>query len=373
MRASASARRSVAASRRPRVDLAPRSGPRTGGSSRRAASPRRERGAEAADEEQPRGEADRADDRAVVPNTRPRTPLRWSMPAARRTRIHARSRRLRTASPANSATSSAQNPSRMPQLTLSVRYWTCDATHSAPAGIGPQNRRLRTIMSARSAWASSVSARRRPRPPRSGGAPVPGRRGARPPADEQAAGVGRVRAHCVEGYGEPTRPTRARARGASCPTRSRSSSSSVKPVGGERVEQPRQPGDVAELVGHRRAVEVGAERDVLDADAVGDVADVGGDRARAACRRRRRRRRAGTATAKTMPTRPPEAPIASSCASVRLRDDGARARGRRSARRSAARRSSRATSQKPASLRWLRSTRDAELRAARARARRPRR
>src|SRR4029079_11234592 len=39
-----------------------------------------------------------------------------------------------------------------------------------------------------------------------------------------------------------------------------------------------QPRDVAELVWHRRAVEVGAERDVLDPDAVDRVADVGDDR-----------------------------------------------------------------------------------------------
>ena len=44
---------------------------------------------------------------------------------------------------------------------------------------------------------------RAPPPPAAalGRGAVPGRRGARPPADEQAAGVGRVRAHCVEGYG----------------------------------------------------------------------------------------------------------------------------------------------------------------------------
>ena len=57
------------------------------------------------------------------------------------------------------------------QLTLSVRYCTCEATHSAAAGIGPQKSRFSTIITSSSRCASSLSATRRVRPPRSGGAP----------------------------------------------------------------------------------------------------------------------------------------------------------------------------------------------------------
>src|SRR4051794_40605978 len=46
----------------------------------------------------------------------------------------------------------------------------------------------------------------------------------------------------------------------------------------ERVDQPREPGGVAERRGDRRAVEVGAQPDVLDADALGHVTRVGDDR-----------------------------------------------------------------------------------------------
>src|SRR6478672_2370868 len=59
--------------------------------------------------------------------------------------------------------------------------------------------------------------------------------------------------------------------------------------------------------------------------------------------------------ANTMPTSPPEAAIASSCASVRLRVEAHRAWMPECEAMSGAP-SSRATSQKPASLRWLRST-----------------
>src|ERR671916_289647 len=47
----------------------------------------------------------------------------------------------------------------------------------------------------------------------------------------------------------------------------------------QRVEQARQTGRVAELRGHRRAVEVRAQRDVLYADPLSDVARVGDERA----------------------------------------------------------------------------------------------
>jgi hypothetical protein len=47
---------------------------------------------------------------------------------------------------------------------------------------------------------------------------------------------------------------------------------------GQGVEELREAGDAFEWGGERGAVEVGAEADVLDADPVGDVAGVGGDR-----------------------------------------------------------------------------------------------
>ena len=183
---------------------------------------------------------------------------------------------------------------------------------------------------------------------------VPRRRRARPAADEQAAGVGRVGAHCDEGYGVYAPQARASTRRQLSQAIARTSSS-VKPAARERVEEPRQPGDVAELVGHRRAVEVGAERDVLDADAVGGVADVGDDRGE---------RRVGVVGAVGAQERRGEDDadepagggdrVELGVGEVARRRRTARAR--RSARRSAARRPSRATSQKPASLRWLRST-----------------
>ena len=45
-------------------------------------------------------------------------------------------------------------------------------------------------------------------------------------------------------------------------------------VGAQRVDEPREPGDAAERVRDRRAVEVRAEGDVLDADPARDVVDV---------------------------------------------------------------------------------------------------
>ena len=265
-------------------------------------------------------------------------------------------------------------------------------------------------MSARSAWASSASARRRPRPPRSGGAPyrvgaVPGRR----PTNRPPVSVGSVRTaskgtanlvdpsastarhsraprppmaasslghvaephlpHCVlatnERSARDSRPAthgriqlrapRAREHAAPVVPRDRADLVLGEPRGGERVEEPREPGDVAELVGHRRPVEVGAERDVLDPDAVARRSGRGRRSWTAACRRRRRRRPRMNGAANTMPTSPPDAAIASSCASVRLRVDAHRAWTPECEAISGAP-SSRATSQKPASLRWLRST-----------------
>ena len=58
-------------------------------------------------------------------------------------------------------------------------------------------------------------------------------------------------------------------------------SSAVKPRGAQLVEEAGDAGDVAEGVGDLGAVEVGAEGDVGDADAVGDVADVAGDQVEA--------------------------------------------------------------------------------------------
>ena len=56
-----------------------------------------------------------------------------------------------------------------------------------------------------------------------------------------------------------------------------SSSSAPKPAAAQRVEQPRQPGHVAELGRHDRAVEVGAEPDAVRARDLGDVRGVLGD------------------------------------------------------------------------------------------------
>ena len=67
------------------------------------------------------------------------------------------------------------------------------------------------------------------------------------------------------------------ARGASCRAATCSSSSSREAGRAEGVEQPRQPGRVAELGGHRRAVEVAAERDRVDPGHLGDVRGVGDD------------------------------------------------------------------------------------------------
>ena len=89
----------------------------------------------------------------------------------------------------------------------------------------------------------------------------------------------------------------------------------------QRVDETRQAVDPAELCRDRRAFEVGAERDRVDADPVGDVVDVPHDLARAACRRGCGRRSRRKPIAKLMPTTPPDAPIASSCSSVRLRVD----------------------------------------------------
>ena len=52
----------------------------------------------------------------------------------------------------------------------------------------------------------------------------------------------------------------------------------AEPGVAQRVEQQRQAGDVAERRGHRRAVEVGAEADRVDARDLGDVGRVRGDR-----------------------------------------------------------------------------------------------
>jgi len=59
---------------------------------------------------------------AVVAKTRPRTPWRWSCPAARRARIQRRSMRLSSARPPKSRASRARKPSRMPSETEPVRY-----------------------------------------------------------------------------------------------------------------------------------------------------------------------------------------------------------------------------------------------------------
>ena len=59
-------------------------------------------------------------------------------------------------------------PSRMPQPTESVRYWTCEATHRLSAGIGPQKSRLTTTMRPSTAWATRPSMRRRRGLPGSG-------------------------------------------------------------------------------------------------------------------------------------------------------------------------------------------------------------
>ncbi len=79
-----------------------------------------------------------------------------------------------------------------------------------------------------------------------------------------------------------------------------------EPGRAERVEHAGIPRDVAERGRDRGAVEVRAERHVLDPDPVGDVAGVLGDQRQRRVRRRRRSRRAGTGSANTIPTSPPD-------------------------------------------------------------------
>ena len=80
------------------------------------------------------------------------------------------------------------------------------------------------------------------------------------------------------------------------PARSPRSPRSLKPARASSSSTFGMPGRVAELGRDRRAVEVRAERDVLDADPVGDVARVPRRSARSACRCPRRSRGAGTGT-----------------------------------------------------------------------------
>ena len=48
-------------------------------------------------------------------------------------------------------------------------------------------------------------------------------------------------------------------------------------AGAQRVDEPRQAGNAAEFLRDRRAVEVGAERDAVDADPLDQVVDVADD------------------------------------------------------------------------------------------------
>ena len=122
----------------------------------------------------------------------------------------------------------------------------------------------------------------------------------------------------------------------------------------EGGEDARVGARVGTLGGHRRAVEVRPERDVVDAAAVGHVAGVLGDP---------RQRRVGVVAAvraqrADVEVDPDEPAARRDRVELVVREVAAStctARARPSARRSAGRRASR-TSQNPASLRWLRST-----------------
>ena len=131
---------------------------------------------------------------AVMAKTRPMTPERWSTPAARRTRIHARSMRLSTIRPPNSTVSRTAKATRIAKPTLPVQYWTRAAIHSEPAGIGPQKSSVTKISAPAEVGEPAVDA-----PARGGAALGQGavlrRRRARAAADEQPAVVGGIRPH----------------------------------------------------------------------------------------------------------------------------------------------------------------------------------
>jgi hypothetical protein len=91
--------------------------------------------------------------------------------------------------------------------------------------------------------------------------------------------------------------------------------------GAQGIQERRQPRRVGQLRRHRRAVEVGAERERVDAGVLGDVGRVRGELLE---------RRVGLSSSpsartkptwKFSPTTPPRSPTARSCSSVRLRGE----------------------------------------------------
>ena len=124
----------------------------------------------------------------------------------------------------------------------------------------------------------------------------------------------------------------------------------------QRVDELREAGDAAELGRHDGAVEIRAERDVVDRPSARRSSRRGARSPSSASSARSRRPRAGSVTAKLTPTTPPESRIASSCSSVRFREDAHSAWAFECVATSGAS-ERRATSQKPASLRCERSTR----------------
>ena len=141
---------------------------------------------------------------------------------------------------------------------------------------------------ARSCSVSSASS-----PSSSRAAAEPGERRALLPGDardlDELGEVGRERAGIDPHAVHVASSTRRQLPWATC-----SRSASPKPAARKASSSARQAGDVAELGGHRRAVEVAAERHGADPGHLGDVRGVGDDQVAAACPGPRRRRRGGS-------------------------------------------------------------------------------
>ncbi len=105
---------------------------------------------------------------AAIAKTGPMMPLRWSCPAARRTRIQKPSRRLTIARPPSSVRIIPRNAMKIAALTESKWYWTWAPIHSHAMGIGPQNVAATTTMSSVIASATPSSMIRRRTVPCSG-------------------------------------------------------------------------------------------------------------------------------------------------------------------------------------------------------------